>query len=93
MQILKRYILTYSKQPSVQYYLQPGSQHSLADLRSELAQLVQMHADIERKILEDGGIAGSSDIVGDNKRCIETIQKYISAGGSVRVDEVLLLLY
>ena len=86
MQILKQRILTYSNQPSVEYYLQPGNQHTLADLRSELAQLVQMQADIE-KISEDRGIADSNDIVGGNKRCVETIRKYISAGGSVSVDE------
>ena len=93
MKILKQRILTYSKQPSVQYYLEPGNPHTLADLRSELAQLVQMQADIERNISEDRGVADSNDIVGGNKRCVETIRKYMSAGGSVSVDEELLFLY
>jgi len=93
MQILKQRILTYSNQPSVEYYLQPDNQHSLPDLRSELAQLVQMQADIERNISQDRGVADSNDIVAGNKRCVETIRKYMSAGGSVSVDEELLFLY
>ena len=71
----------------MQYYLQPGNQHALADVRSELAQLVHMHADIEKELLQDEGRADSNDVVGDNKRCVETIRKYISEGGSVKVDE------
>jgi len=55
----------------------------MLDLRAELAQLVHMQADIERKLLQVGGIADSNGIIEGNQRCVETIRKYVSAGGSL----------
>ena len=82
--ILKQRMLTYSMQPSVQYYLQPCNQHML-DLRAELAQLVHMQPDIERKLLQVGRreVVDSNGIIEGNQRCVETIRKYVSAGGSL----------
>ena len=58
LSILKQRIDTYSKQPCVQYYLnlQPGSDHNLTDLRLQLAELAQMHADMERRLVEEAAV-------------------------------------
>ena len=58
MSTLKQRIDTYSKQQCVQYYLnlQPGSDHNLTDLRLQLAELAQMHADMERRLVEEAAV-------------------------------------
>ena len=42
----------------MQYYLnlQPGSDHNLTDLRLQLAELAQMHADMQRRLVEEASV-------------------------------------